>query len=312
MLKLHADEFRYQSEVARTLGMKPPAISKAFKRLTQEGMIKEIKKTWPKQYKLTNKGVAHCCLLLEVVENDNKNNSYNSHNSDNQNNHLRAHNIILVADITAHPKKWSLEHNTFHKLSDIAVMTHWDTQIQARYRGIYFMISPSSITFKPKEIYATDPDDAAFKALEIFREFLKILKETNKGLKTKVAGGTVRIASFDIAVEGDKLAKQVIDKGEKIITSRFEIDESKGKGRHEIEFTHKSLSRDDTRNYEEFVNGVINNEIKVETLTGSHQERVTRCLEKLTEKQTEKIQKDMPIGQIIVSLANDMWVRQNG
>lgn len=332
MLKLYADEFRYQSEVARILGMKPPAISKAFKRLTKQGMIKEIPKLFPKQYKLTNRGVAHCCLLLELVEseknsrnsnnsNNSKTNNSNKNNSNNSNKtksptHLRAHNIILIADIIQQPKKWTLASNAFHKLSDVAVMTNWTTQIQARYRGIYFMISPSSITFKPKEIYDTDPDNAIFKALEVFRELINILKETNKGLKTRASGGTVRIASFDIALEGDKLAKQVINKGEKIITTRFTIDESKGKGRHEIEFTHKTLSRDDTRNYEEFVNGVISNDINIESLKTPHHEKVAQCLIRLEERTRPKKQEQQkppePIGRIAVRIANQMWEAKHG
>ena len=295
MLKFLTGTFPGQAELARKLGTTKQNISRIIKRLIRDTLIEEIPKLFPKQYKLTPKGINHCKQILEL-----------SH--DNQ--HLRSHNIILVAEILRQPEKWEFKTNVFHQVSDVATMTNWKQQFQGYYLNNYFLISPSSISLRIKEIYAASAEESIFQALDIFKEFLNILMESHKRLTIKVRQGTVRISSIEIAIEGDKLAEKVTNMGEKIITKRFVIDSSKGVP--EIEFVDKDLCQDDVRAYEDFVHKVINKEIKPEELASSNVDRIVTLLEKFGHK-IETISTSSAehpgFGRAVVKLAEEMYVR---
>lgn len=295
MLKIYLGQYTTQPDIASKLHTSKQNIHRILQYLLKNNFITQTK-TYPRKYKTTAKGSTRSQQLLEPSQRSQQT--------------LRLHNTLLVAKILQQPKTWNLKHNTIYQVSDKATMKNWKTQYQGYYLNNHFLITPSSICMRTQEIYALSPEEAIFKAVDFLNEFLDILMEENPRLRIRIREGSIQISSLEIALEGDGFARKVVDRNETIITKRFIIDSSKKIP--EIEFIHKDHAMDDTREYQEFIQKIIDHKIQPEELTTDNIGRITRLLERFGEKIEESTVKSKTpnIGRVIYKLAEEMYIRK--
>lgn len=146
---------------------------------------------------------------------------------------------------------------------------------QARFEGDYFVISPKSVIFKPRERFGK-PFSMLIEVYEQARQLFKLLEQDNPGLK--INNDNTFLIQQEWAFERDPFIEAAARLEGVCSNERFQIDFSKGWA--EIDFLHNKLGTDDADKYrkhtERFVHGIIEDKISVPAL-----ERVPETIQRV-------------------------------
>ena len=181
---------------------------------------------------------------------------------------VRLHGLTFKFRITRAPKDWVFNRPSFSDIDRTVKLRNWVRQIEGRFSGYWFQVSPSYVRLKLKDIYGVRPEDCILESVDTALSFASIMCKENKGLVLgEPDGGEIEVESQEFAFMGDEFAKistKLSGGNPCIIRPRFKIDFSKGSP--EIDFTCNLRAGEDSENYADLVELVIDGDVSAEKL----------------------------------------------